>query len=135
MSVGRRCEGCDGKSSRAARFCQWCGAPLRALERWEEPRGDELDRRCLEAFRQQAERNVETWGEQSIETLLLATIEELGELTQAHLEAVAEGGDPRRRREELGDLGALPLQLAWALAEDRPGGADSAALAERLADD
>jgi NTP pyrophosphatase (non-canonical NTP hydrolase) len=58
-----------------------------------------------------ASENIEEWGLQSEETLLLAIQEELGELTQAHLEARAEGGDPVRVDEELDDLGALLLQL------------------------
>jgi len=58
-----------------------------------------------------ADRNVEEWGLQDEETLLLAMQEELGELTQAHLEARAEDGDPDRVDEELDDLGALLLQL------------------------
>lgn len=58
-----------------------------------------------------ASENIEEWGLQDEETLLLAIQEELGELTQAHLEARAEGGDPERIDEELDDLGALLIQL------------------------
>lgn len=58
-----------------------------------------------------ADRNIETWGLQDEATLLLAIQEELGELTQAHLEAEHEDGDPARIDEELDDLGALLLQL------------------------
>jgi len=58
-----------------------------------------------------ASENIDEWGVQSEETLLLAIQEELGELTQAHLEARAEGADPARVDEELDDLGALLLQL------------------------
>lgn len=59
----------------------------------------------------QASENIDKWGLQDEETLLLAIQEELGELTQAHLEARAEGGDPERVDEELDDLGALLIQL------------------------
>jgi NTP pyrophosphatase (non-canonical NTP hydrolase) len=59
----------------------------------------------------QAAENIDEWGLQDEETLLLAIQEELGELTQAFLEARAEGGDPTRIDEELDDLGALLLQL------------------------
>lgn len=59
----------------------------------------------------QAADNIDEWGLQDEETLLLAIQEELGELTQAHLEARAEGGDPHRIDEELTDLGALLLQF------------------------
>jgi NTP pyrophosphatase (non-canonical NTP hydrolase) len=61
-----------------------------------------------------ADQNVEKWGLQDEETLLLAMQEELGELTQAHLEARAEDGDPDRVDEEMDDLGALLLQLHMA---------------------
>ena len=64
---------------------------------------------------QKAEENVEEWGIQKVDTLLLAIQEELGELTQAHLEARAEGGDPARVEEELADLSALCFQLQWSL--------------------
>jgi NTP pyrophosphatase (non-canonical NTP hydrolase) len=63
-----------------------------------------------------ADQNVEKWGLQGEETLLLAMQEELGELTQAHLEARKEDGDPERVDEELDDLGALLLQLHMARA-------------------
>lgn len=59
----------------------------------------------------QADENIKEWGLQDEETLLLAIQEELGELTQAHLEARSEGGDPARIDEELDDLGALLLQF------------------------
>jgi len=62
-----------------------------------------------------AEENVQEWGQQDIETLLLATQEELGELTQAFLEAKHEGNDPERIFEELTDLAALMFQLQWTL--------------------
>lgn len=58
-----------------------------------------------------ASENIDKWGLQKEETLLLAIQEELGELTQAHLEARHEDGDPARVGEELDDLGALLLQL------------------------
>jgi len=59
----------------------------------------------------QADENVAEWGLQDERTLLLAIQEELGELTQAVLEASAEDGDPERIDEELDDLGALLLQF------------------------
>jgi|GEM_PF-1391772 len=65
----------------------------------------------FERWVSQADRNLEKWGLQDEETLLLAIQEELGELTQAHLEARDEGGDPDRVDEELHDLGALLIQL------------------------
>jgi len=58
-----------------------------------------------------ADENIEEWGLQDERTLLLAIQEELGELTQAVLEASAEDGDPDRIDEELDDLGALLLQF------------------------
>ncbi|QZP37054.1 hypothetical protein [Halobaculum magnesiiphilum] len=58
-----------------------------------------------------ADENIEEWGLQDRETLLLAMQEELGELTQAVLETATEDGDPDRIDEELDDLGALLLQF------------------------
>ena len=58
--------------------------------------------------------NVVEWGLQSEETLLLAMMEEMGELTQAFLEAEHEGGDQERVEEELDDLGALLFQFYMA---------------------
>ena len=58
-----------------------------------------------------AEANIEKWGLQDEETLLLAMQEELGELAQAHLEAKHEDGHELRIDEELDDLGALLIQL------------------------
>lgn len=68
----------------------------------------------------QAEENVMKWGQQDLDTLLLAAQEELGELTQAHLEARAEGGDPARIKDELDDLGALLFQIYWEAAHRYP---------------
>jgi len=68
-------------------------------------------RSLIETWISQADRNLEQWGLQDEETLLLAIQEELGELTQAHLEARDEDGDPGRVDEELADLGALLIQL------------------------
>lgn len=66
-------------------------------------------------WRDKAEENVNEWGLQDEETLLLAMQEELGEMTRAHLEAVHEDGDPARLAAELDDLGALCMQLRWRL--------------------
>jgi NTP pyrophosphatase (non-canonical NTP hydrolase) len=62
-----------------------------------------------------AEQNVEEWGVQDVETLLLAMQEEQGELAQAHLEAKHEDGDAARIAAELNDLAALCIQLRWRL--------------------
>ena len=59
--------------------------------------------------------NVEEWGHQRRETLLLAMLEELGELTQATLEAKHEDGNPAHIQEELDDLAALMYQMQWAM--------------------
>lgn len=65
----------------------------------------------FDRWMEKAGENIETWGLQNEETLLLTMLEELGELAQAYLEARAEGGDPERIDEELDDLGALLLQF------------------------
>jgi len=62
-----------------------------------------------------AGQNVEEWGVQDVETLLLAMQEEMGELTQAHLEARNEDGDTEQIAAELDDLAALCIQLRWRL--------------------
>ena len=67
--------------------------------------------RAFERWRVKAETNVERWGEQSVETLVLAATEELGELSRAHLEARDEDGDPDRLLDEIDDLAALCVQL------------------------
>lgn len=66
-------------------------------------------------WRHKAEENVDEWGLQDVETLLLAMQEEMGELAQAHLEAEHENGDRTRIARELADLGALCVQLRWRL--------------------
>lgn len=65
----------------------------------------------FEMWQQQAEENVEKWGVQEIDTLLLAMQEELGELTQAYLEYRAEDGDFEEIGRELDDLVPLCIQL------------------------
>lgn len=65
-----------------------------------------------------AEENIDEWGVQDIDTLLLAMQEEMGELTQAYLEYSAEDGDGERIPKELADLGALCFQLSWRLEQE-----------------
>ncbi|UIP01707.1 hypothetical protein Hbl1158_17030 (plasmid) [Halobaculum sp. CBA1158] len=71
----------------------------------------------LAYWRERAEENVEEWGLQEIDTLLLAMQEEQGELAQAYLEAEHEDGDAARIAAELDDLAALCIQLRWRLEE------------------
>lgn len=66
-------------------------------------------------WRQKGAENIETWGRQAFGTLLLAAQEELGELTQAYLEARDEDADPEALQVELDDLAALLVQMAWLL--------------------
>lgn len=61
----------------------------------------------------QAATNINEWGEQEMETLLLAMQEELGELTQAYLEYDWEDGDAYRVPDELIDLMALGVQIHY----------------------
>ncbi|MCY4731167.1 hypothetical protein KY092_11435 [Natronomonas gomsonensis] len=37
MTLGRQCDFCSSYSSRAARYCQWCGRQIRPLEPFESP--------------------------------------------------------------------------------------------------
>ena len=67
----------------------------------------------MRSWRSQARRNFEKWGEQSYPVLVLATVEEIGELAKALLENEYEDGDPKRIPEELADLGALGYQVYW----------------------
>lgn len=69
----------------------------------------------LNYWREKAGENVDEWGLQNVETLLLAMQEEQGELAQAYLEAEYEGGDLARVANELDDLAALCIQLRWRL--------------------
>lgn len=62
--------------------------------------------------------NIEEWGLQDPETLLLAAQEELGELTQAVLEHRHEGGDLNAAIQELDDLAPLMYQLHWVLSHE-----------------
>jgi NTP pyrophosphatase (non-canonical NTP hydrolase) len=70
-----------------------------------------------EEWRDKAEENVEEWGTQTPAEILLAMQEELGELTQAVLEADYESEPAERAEDELDDLGALLFQLDDALAD------------------
>ena len=72
-------------------------------------------RQELSYWIEKAEENVDEWGVQDIETMLLAMQEEQGELAQAHLEAEHEDGDAERIVAELDDLAALCIQLRWRL--------------------
>lgn len=78
---------------------------------------EERDRYLFHSQRwgRRAEDNIDTWGQQDLDTLLIATQEKLGELVQAVLEARAEDGDTRNIQTELDDLAALMFQLQWAL--------------------
>ena len=60
---------------------------------------------------EKADQNIEEWGEQDLETILLCMQEELGELTQAALEYKHEDGDFSKIKEELDDLMPLGIQL------------------------
>ena len=80
--------------------------------------GEHVSMGLFAGWHHKASENVAEWGLQDTETLLLAMQEELGELTQAHLESVHEDGDPERVAEEMADLGALLFQLHMRLARD-----------------
>ena len=66
-------------------------------------------------WRDQASENVEKWGTQHPETLLVAITEEVGELSQAYLEATYEDGEPSDVHSEIDDLVALLIQLTVAI--------------------
>ena len=62
-----------------------------------------------------ATKNVDIWGRQDMDTLLLAMQEELGELTRAYLQWTHEDGEPRPVADELHDLAPLLFQFYWEL--------------------
>ena len=66
---------------------------------------------CLALFAMKAEENIEKWGVQHLETLVLAIAEETGELAQALLQYRHEGGERQRILDETADLGALCCQI------------------------
>jgi NTP pyrophosphatase (non-canonical NTP hydrolase) len=72
------------------------------------------------AWRSKANDNLREWGEQDLETLLLAAQEELGELTRAVLEVEHEDGDRPDIQREIDDLGALIFQIQHAYQSERP---------------
>lgn len=73
----------------------------------------------MKEWSEKAEKNINKWGLQDIETLTLAMMEELGELSQAILQAKHENGDPQRIEEELSDLAALCYQMQSAIEDDQ----------------
>lgn len=73
--------------------------------------GDVRHYTFLQIWQEKARENVEEWGLQDRQTLLLAVQEELGELTQASLEHDYEDGDVQRMFAETEDLGALLIQF------------------------
>ena len=62
-----------------------------------------------------ATENVETWGRQDMDTLLLAMQEELGELARAYLQWKHEDAEPGPVADELHDLASLIFQFYWEL--------------------
>ncbi|WP_199522566.1 hypothetical protein [Haloferax sp. Atlit-48N] len=108
-SYRQRCEDC-GRVVSIAPYCSSCGASLRDDESPQQAT-DEASSVLFDRWLCKAAENIDKWGVQNEATLLLAIQEELGELTQAHLEAKHEDGRDSRVDEELDDLGALLLQL------------------------
>lgn len=70
-----------------------------------------------EVWYDKADKNVDEWGIQDPAEVLLAMQEELGELTQAYLEATYEDGDRDLPEDELDDLAALCYQFVWSIRE------------------
>ncbi|MHA1229221.1 MAG: hypothetical protein ACTSRP_09155 [Candidatus Helarchaeota archaeon] len=65
----------------------------------------------IEIIYEKAEKNIKKWGLQPIDELLLASMEELGELTRAYLRSKFENGDSNEIDSELDDLAALIIQI------------------------
>lgn len=107
------CEDCESSYFSHFETCPHCERKLVT------DGGVDQDDGVTDRWEAKAEKNVEEWGEQSIETLLLAAQEELGELTQATLEYRAENGNYEPILDEIDDLGALLLQLHEAAGDHR----------------
>jgi len=69
----------------------------------------------LNQIYEKAENNIRKWGVQSVDLIILAMVEELGELAQSYLQFKFEGGSYDRIGDELDDLTALMVQLKIAL--------------------
>ena len=65
-----------------------------------------------------AHENLDKWGMQDKGTLILAMVEELGELSQAYLQHTHEDGDYNRIEKELDDLAALCIQMKVSIMVD-----------------
>ena len=65
----------------------------------------------IRTWKEKARENIKKWGLQDEPTLILAMMEELGELSQAYLQFKHESGNKDRIRTELDDLMALGIQL------------------------
>jgi len=66
---------------------------------------------AINAMCDQAEKNISKYGEQEFNLLIKVMIEELGELTKAHLEHLYEGAPAIRIIQEAIDLGSVCLQF------------------------
>jgi NTP pyrophosphatase (non-canonical NTP hydrolase) len=62
-------------------------------------------------FKSRSKKNIQKWGLQPLNTLLLCAMEEMGELTQAYLQYRHEDGELMKIHDELIDLGALLIQI------------------------
>ena len=92
-------------------FCREIAAPV-------DDSNDELADGTLSHWRAAAVDNIDEWGMQSPETVMLAMMEELGEVVQARLEYTAGDGEYARIQRELDDLAPLCWQLEWALEQE-----------------
>ena len=83
-----------------------------------------MTRSFSEQVRERDRRNVEKWGLQDFDVLLICTMEELGEIARARLE----GESPERIRAEIIDAAALLrrlfIQAGHAPGREEPHGSD-----------
>jgi len=96
-------------------FCPFCrerAAPVDASAHERHPEAE------FSHWRAAAVENVDEWGVQTPETVLLAMMEELGELVQTRLEYTSGDGEYARIQQELDDLAPLCWQLEWALQQE-----------------
>lgn len=86
------------------------------------PHGCGVDDKYVRRLAEQARINLAKWGEQDLETLALAAVEECGELAQAVLKWTKEGiGGVAEVEHEAIDLGAVCVQILWLLDQQQKG--------------
>ena len=86
------------------------------------PNGCGVEDQYIQRLAEQARINLAKWGQQDLETLALAAVEECGELAQAVLRWTKEGiGGFAAVEAETIDLGAVCVQILWLMDQQQKG--------------